>query len=566
MNLLTFIPDWLRVLAWVSAAAVLTAWLATLLLRRQAAALRHLFWLLALCAPLAAAPLTWVRPRLTLPVLAPSSAHVSADSGLPARQPLNQPSASAPADQVATPTFSESVSSPPSRLRFKVSVNLWFCAWLVGGAFFAARFLVANLRIRQFVRDGTLPADEILRRQLGETMQRFGFAGVVRLHVSPLTPIPFCHGAFQPVIHFPENWREWSDERIQICLSHELAHVVRRDLPALLIGRLACIVCWFNPLVWFAAGRLRHEAEKAADDLVLARGFGSATYAAALIALAERHQATVCSGPALALAMARHNGLSARVGAILDESLRRRAPGRVVRWTISLAALSVIAAAMTVRLTAASPESKTTGVEQDLVKLDSRKREAIGMTAYRAIKAGDIQTIDDFLRRGLNPNEDLEYGDSLLFQAVDENKPDIVKLLLAHGADVKTKTSWGDTPAKRACWRGYREIADTLIQSGATVDGRQYATGMGDVASLEANDKKQPITAKEAKDALYFAVASGHQNTFDWLWGKWGRWMTSRRTNSWATSSRTRASGDSPAYCGTCRTWELRASDMAQRR
>ena len=224
----------------------------------------------------------------------------------------------------------------------------------------------------------------------------------------------------------------------------------------------------------------------------------------------------------LALAMARRNRLSARVGAILDESLRRRPPGRVVMWTISVAALGLLATALTVRLTAASPEDRAAGTVHDLTKLDHQKKEAIGLSAYRAIEAGDGQTIDSFLRRGLDANADLQYGDPLLYQAVDGHQAEIVKILLAHGADANAKTSWGDTPAKRACWRGYREIADALMQSGAKVDRWQYATGMGDVAGLEANDKQQPITAQEARDALSFAVASGHEDAFDWLWRKLG--------------------------------------------
>jgi beta-lactamase regulating signal transducer with metallopeptidase domain len=87
--------------------------------------------------------------------------------------------------------------------------------------------------------------------------------------VTPLTEIPFCHGIFRPNVIFPESWQEWDDERIEICLTHELAHIIRGDLLAMLAGQVACTLCWFNALVWFAASRLRDEAENAADDLVL---------------------------------------------------------------------------------------------------------------------------------------------------------------------------------------------------------------------------------------------------------------------------------------------------------
>ena len=144
------------------------------------------------------------------------------------------------------------------------------------------------------------------------------------------------------------------------------------------------------------------------------------------------------------------------------------------------------------------------GQPRDLADLDPERRRSIWTAARSAIQAGDIQTIDGFLRRGLDVNADPGDNPSLLFLAVDDNQAAIVKLLLAHGANVRQKTSWGDMPLKRACWRGYRDIADALIQAGAPPDELWYATGTGDVAALEARDQRQPITPKEARDAPLF--------------------------------------------------------------
>ena len=35
------------------------------------------------------------------------------------------------------------------------------------------------------------------------------------------------------------------------------------------MGRVACAVYWFHPLVWTAAKQLRSESERACDDLAL---------------------------------------------------------------------------------------------------------------------------------------------------------------------------------------------------------------------------------------------------------------------------------------------------------
>ncbi|MBE7211924.1 MAG: ankyrin repeat domain-containing protein, partial [Gluconacetobacter diazotrophicus] len=159
---------------------------------------------------------------------------------------------------------------------------------------------------------------------------------------------------------------------------------------------------------------------------------------------------------------------------------------------------------------------------RDLSDLAPDRRDAILAAARAAIQAGDLPTLDGFLRRGLDPNAEEQGYSSLLFLAADAGRPEAVKLLLAHGADFLQKTSWGDTPLRRACWRGYKEAADALLAAGAPNDELAYAAGTGDVAALTARDARQPITPEEARGKLYFAVASGHPDTFDFLWRKLG--------------------------------------------
>jgi hypothetical protein len=115
-------------------------------------------------------------------------------------------------------------------------------------------------------------------------------------------------------------------------LLHELAHVRRRDLVGHTVGRFACALYWFHPLVWTAAKRLRSESERACDDLALNCGARASDYAEHLLDIVTgvRHHAT----PAVALAMARRKEFEGRMLAILDPELRRGAPSR--RQTVGL--------------------------------------------------------------------------------------------------------------------------------------------------------------------------------------------------------------------------------------
>jgi HEAT repeat protein len=128
-------------------------------------------------------------------------------------------------------------------------------------------------------------------------------------------------------------------------LLHELAHVRRRDLIGHTVGRFACALYWFHPLVWTAAKRLRAESERACDDLALNCGARASDYAEHLLDIVTgvRHHAT----PAVALAMARRKEFEGRMLAILDPELRRGAPSRRQTACLvgGLAALSLVVGA-----------------------------------------------------------------------------------------------------------------------------------------------------------------------------------------------------------------------------
>lgn len=124
-----------------------------------------------------------------------------------------------------------------------------------------------------------------------------------------------------PVILLPAAAEEWSDERLEMVLRHELAHVRRRDLWWRLAGTLACCLFWFHPLAWWAAAQQRKESEMACDDQVLT-GCSSEQYASELVAVAR--EASGFPTPVAVMAMAKPRELEGRLLAVLDGSRRRR--------------------------------------------------------------------------------------------------------------------------------------------------------------------------------------------------------------------------------------------------
>jgi len=123
-----------------------------------------------------------------------------------------------------------------------------------------------------------------------------------------------------PVILLPEAASEWPVERLEMVLTHELAHVRRRDLWWRLAGTLGCCLYWFHPLAWWAAAQQRKESEMACDDQVLT-GCSSDSYAEGLVAVAR--EASGARTPAAVMAMAKPRELEGRLLAVLDGSRRR---------------------------------------------------------------------------------------------------------------------------------------------------------------------------------------------------------------------------------------------------
>jgi bla regulator protein blaR1 len=157
----------------------------------------------------------------------------------------------------------------------------------------------------------------------------------VRLMVSDTIPSPLSWGWRRPVILIDPDTQDEPGEADAI-LAHELAHVARRDWPALIATRIAAAVFWFNPLVWLLEREIVQQAEEAADCEAAAH-VEPARYAQTLLSWA---QVTGRAIPANSIAP-KQSALGRRIRAILDR--RERPQGSA--WTKIAAILCVLIAA-----------------------------------------------------------------------------------------------------------------------------------------------------------------------------------------------------------------------------
>jgi beta-lactamase regulating signal transducer with metallopeptidase domain len=94
---------------------------------------------------------------------------------------------------------------------------------------------------------------------------------------------PLTWRALRPVVLLPRAAVDWTPAERALVLAHEQAHVDRRDWLVHVLAWAVCAIFWFQPLAWWARGRLSARAEDAVDDAVLRGGVRPSAYARLLL-------------------------------------------------------------------------------------------------------------------------------------------------------------------------------------------------------------------------------------------------------------------------------------------
>ncbi|CAN5406075.1 hypothetical protein BH11ARM2_BH11ARM2_27990 [soil metagenome] len=283
-------------LALKSLVLVLVVALATSLLRKASAAVRHGVWALGFVGlallPLLLSGLPTLEierpdPITTPPMtVAPATTHLVLPNE-PVGQPVPKAASSEPAPGFPWP-----------------SVLAWVWAAGVLSILLRMAFTLAQ-------------AERIARR--GERLEA---AQGVRVWRTGEVDVPMTYGLLRPTILLPQVSRDWSEERLRTVLLHEEAHIGRKDWAWLIFARIVRAFYWPNPLVGWAESRLRAECEMAADDAVVMAGVSASRYAEDLVEIA----AEVRSGQrvAYALSIVEKATLKSRVREILRRAKSRR--------------------------------------------------------------------------------------------------------------------------------------------------------------------------------------------------------------------------------------------------
>ena len=306
--------------------------LTAVVLHRRSAAVRH--WVLATAIACAGAVpvLAVVVPSWTIATIAPP------------------PPASAPGVDVSVTTSAARADRPVPSATDAPSQQSTLLArasgvvvplWIAGAVLNVLVLLIGMSRLSRLRSPLAESGLEPVARSLERVSRTFGLTRPVTLVRSRRPGVLVTWGVLRPKVLVPADVNDWPQDRIDVVLAHELAHIVRGDWLVQMIAEALKAVYWFNPLFWITCARLRHESECACDDAVMNIGVDSRAYATELLELARsfgRHRQQWLPAPAMA---ARPSNLERRVRAMLNARADRCPLTRRGRWVSALALLAV---------------------------------------------------------------------------------------------------------------------------------------------------------------------------------------------------------------------------------
>jgi beta-lactamase regulating signal transducer with metallopeptidase domain len=242
--------------------------------------MRHTLWWFVLLAPLALAPARLLLSQHHAVMRLPAPAAVTR---------VTEVVAAPPPLPLSAPVVPVTPGPPPAPARPFPWRAVLFTGWLLGCAAMALRLVVGHWRVRLMLRESAPVEAGTARTLLDELCTHADVRAALRQ--SATVGAAMLCGLRRPTIIAPREWlTDFAPTELRALLAHEVAHLRRRDLVAMLAQRVVEIPLFFHPAVWAAARFLAAAREELCDAWAIAQGADPAEYARCLTRAAARAQ------------------------------------------------------------------------------------------------------------------------------------------------------------------------------------------------------------------------------------------------------------------------------------
>ncbi len=271
---------------WQSTALALVVWAIAFALRRGSPTVRYWLWQIVAIKLLFMPLWSW---SLALPWLAkdpadvPRSIALQVADSLPSDLPPVSvaPSVQGESLKSAHALISETSTAWPGRLSWQ---SWLFMGWATVVLFQVVKLSSQRLRLSRILRRAT-PAETDLAAAALHVAERLHIRRAPHVLLTSLDCSPFVCGILRPTLVLSQGVLELlSAEELQQVLTHELAHVKRRDLVWGWLPQLAAMLYFFHPLAHLVRRCVYLERELACDQLAMAHSSRTpAEYAETLV-------------------------------------------------------------------------------------------------------------------------------------------------------------------------------------------------------------------------------------------------------------------------------------------
>ncbi|HUT47305.1 MAG TPA: M56 family metallopeptidase [Sedimentisphaerales bacterium] len=135
---------------------------------------------------------------------------------------------------------------------------------LLGTVVIAGYVCVRNISLWRTVKRERPITDSEILDLLEDCKMQMGIQTIIGVVVSDRIKSPALFGFVRPRLLLPQGMLEtYGLEELRYVFIHELAHLKQRDIYLGWLMALLQVVHWFNPLMWFAFGRMRADRELA---------------------------------------------------------------------------------------------------------------------------------------------------------------------------------------------------------------------------------------------------------------------------------------------------------------
>lgn len=140
-----------------------------------------------------------------------------------------------------------------------------------------------QIRTTQVYHAGTMLSEKVKNLAL-----QYGIKQKIHILQSGIVKVPMVLGHFKPLILVPLGLiNGLSMEAVDAILSHEMAHIKRRDYLVNILQSVAEILFFFNPAVLWVSNMIRTEREHCCDDLAVSTVKTKMDYIKALVSCQE---------------------------------------------------------------------------------------------------------------------------------------------------------------------------------------------------------------------------------------------------------------------------------------